>query len=278
VLPTYLYLFDSTDRRRDVTIAPYFVGADGATKIGQPITSIVDGKYRRDWISNPTVSPTSQVQYFSLKWQILRYSDVLLMFAEAENEINGPTSAAYNAINMVRRRGFGVTLNTPSASVDLATGLNKSQFFAALVRERALELGGEGVRKYDLIRWNLLATAISETKANLVKMSTLTGTNTYSYMAGPPAYAANNATLPVSMFYRTTSTADDASIWANSYYAPAPTATPAGTTRVNWMTAAINTTSNVRFAAGFTPNKSELLPIPQPARDANPNLTQNPGY
>jgi hypothetical protein len=39
---------------------------------------------------------------------ILRYSDVLLMFAEAENEVNGPTAAAYDAINLVRRRAFAI--------------------------------------------------------------------------------------------------------------------------------------------------------------------------
>jgi hypothetical protein len=150
-LPTYLYLFDSTDTRRDVTIAPYSVGPDGVTKIttnpGVAITNIFDGKYRRDWIKNPAVSPTSQVQYFGLKWQILRYSDVLLMYAEAENELNGPVAAAYNAVNMVRRRGFGKPVNTPDASVDLPAGLSKDAFFKALVRERALELGGEGIRK-----------------------------------------------------------------------------------------------------------------------------------
>jgi hypothetical protein len=44
------------------------------------------------------------------------------------------------------------------------------------------------------------------------------------------------------------------------------------------MSAAINTTALSRFATGFVTGKSELLPIPQPARDANRNLTQNPGY
>jgi hypothetical protein len=97
-------------------------------------------------------------------------------------------------------------------------------------------------------------------------------------MAGPPDYAATIANLPVSMYYRTTSTADNASIWFNSYYKPASTATPSGTTRVAWLGAAVNTTSAARFASGFRANKSELLPIPQAARDANPNLTQNPGY
>jgi hypothetical protein len=277
-LPTYLYLFDSTDTRRDVTIAPYNVAANGQTKIGLAITALNDGKYRRDWISNPAIGPANQVQYFSLKWQILRYSDVLLMFAEAENELNGPTAAAYNAVNVVRRRGFGRPITTANATVDLSAGLSKSQFFAALVRERSLELGGEGVRKYDLIRWNLISTALTETRANLVKLATATGTISYSYMAGPPDYAATIANLPVSMYYRTTSTADNASIWFNSYYKPASTATPSGTTRVAWLGAAVNTTSAARFASGFRANKSELLPIPQAARDANPNLTQNPGY
>ncbi|RYD93443.1 MAG: RagB/SusD family nutrient uptake outer membrane protein, partial [Sphingobacteriales bacterium] len=38
---------------------------------------------------------------------LLRYADVLLMFAEAENNVNGPTQAAYDAINLVRRRAYG---------------------------------------------------------------------------------------------------------------------------------------------------------------------------
>jgi hypothetical protein len=268
VLPTYFYAFDSTDLRRDVTCAVYNVAADGSTKIGQAITAICDGKYRRDWISNPTVSPTNAIQYFSLKWQILRYSDVMLMFAEAENELNGPTAAAYNAVNQVRRRGFGQSLTTANAAVDLPAGLNKADFFNAIVKERSLELGGEGVRKYDLIRWNLLAAKINETKAALLAMSTL---------------SAPYNTLPTSMYYRTGSTSDDnrfgsTGLWANSFYNAAPTATPSGTTKIVWLSAAINTTALSRFATGFVTGKSELLPIPQPARDANRNLTQNPGY
>lgn len=279
-LPTYIYLFDSTDQRRDVTIAPYFVASNGSTKIGQPITAANDGKYRRDWITNPSFAPTNAVQYFGLKWQIIRYSDVLLMFAEAENEINGATPAAYNAINAVRRRGFGKPINTPDPSVDIPAGLSKADFFKAVVRERALELGGEGIRKYDLIRWNLLGTAIAESKANMLKMSTNTPMVDPTYMAGYPTYS-RSASLPQSMYYITTSTADHnniGGIWFNSLYNPAPASAPAGTTRVNWVRAEINTTANARFATGFITGKSELFPIPQPARDANANLTQNPGY
>jgi hypothetical protein len=282
ILPTYFYAFTPGDLRRDVTIAPYIVAADGVTKTGQAITSMNDGKYRRDWVTNPVIPTTSQAQYFSLKWQILRYADVLLMFAEADNEVSGgPTAAAYEAVNMVRRRGFGKPINVADPTVDLPAGLSQTAFFNAIVKERSLELGGEGVRKFDLIRWNLLGSKIQETKQQLTLMSTA---------------AAPYNTLPAKMYFRNspvttvptqfTATADDSTLWVNSFYVPAPTSTPANSTSVNWVvlptgTAPINaigTTALARYALGFQTGRSELLPIPQAAREANPAMTQNPGY
>ena len=282
-LPSFFYLFDSTDQRREVTVTTYFTNTNG-TRTGQAITNLTDGKYRRDWITNPSFAPTDAIQYFGLKWQILRYADVLLMYAEAENELNGPTASAYNAINMVRRRGFGKPINTPDATVDIPAGLSKADFFKYIVRERSLELAGEGVRKYDLIRWNLLGTAIAESRANMNRMATVTAMVNPTYMAGYPSYCLTN-TLPIRMYVNTGTTSDNYNIgfmYRNSLYKTAPTSTPSGTTSVNWLTSAINaagTNSPVgRFATGFTTGKGELLPIPQPARDANRNLSQNPGY
>jgi starch-binding outer membrane protein, SusD/RagB family len=282
-LPSFVYLFDSTDQRRDVTVCLYFTSVTG-TRIGQPITNLTDGKYRRDWITNPSFSPTNAIQYFSLKWQIIRYADVLLMLAEAENEINGPTAAAYNAINMVRRRGYGLPIGTPNATVDIPAGLSSADFFKAIVRERSLELAGEGIRKYDLIRWNLLGTAITETRANMNRMATVTAMVNPTYMAGYPSYSLTN-TLPIRMYYNNNSTSDDNNIgglFRNSLYKTAPTSTPSGTTSINWLTTAINAAgvnSPVgRYATGFVTGKGELLPIPQPIRDANINMTQNPFY
>ena len=288
VVPSYLYLFDPLDKRKDVTIAPYWVAADGITKLN-PSTSTNNsvavnmnpGKYRRDW--NTGIAPTYTGQFLSLKWQILRYSDVLLMFAEAENEIAGPTAAAYNAVNMVRRRGFGKPINTPDITVDLPAGLSKAEFFKYIVRERSLELGGEGVRKYDLLRWNLLETALNDTKTNLDKMSKATATVNvsindlvWSYQARPTT--ASSAALPLFVYLKTGSQADDFTIFSNSIYAPAPTSTPSGTTKLPWLHSQINTTALVRFASGFSAGRSELFPIPQTARDANYNLSQNPNY
>jgi hypothetical protein len=86
------------------------------------------------------------------------------------------------------------------------------------------------------------------------------------------------ANLPQSMYFKTNSTADDQSAWTNSFYVATPSTQPTGTTKVTWMSSAINTTALSRFATGFTTGKSELLPIPQPVLDANFNMKQNPGY
>ena len=73
---------------------------------------------------------------------ILRYADILLMFAEAENEVNGPTTAAYAAINRVRAR-----VNMPNVTA----GLTKDQFRNEVIHERRVELGFEGQRWFDLV-------------------------------------------------------------------------------------------------------------------------------
>lgn len=268
VLPSYFYLFDSTDTRRDVTIAPYDANAD-FTKVGQKSSAIRDGKFRRDWI---TPSPgTSGAQYFELDWPILRYSDVLLMLAEADNELNnGPSAAAINAFKQVRTRGYG-----GNAALIGTVPTDHNGFFNAIVKERSLEFGAEGIRKYDLIRWNLLWTQLKAAKATLLAMGT------------PSAQYAN---YPTSMYYKTGSTADDATIWANSFYVKQPSATPTGTVKVNWLGGGttgsiINTflTPSGGFLgfAGYYDSVSfhtNLFPIPQHSLDANYLLKQNFGY
>jgi len=78
---------------------------------------------------------------------LIRYADVLLMYAEALNELNGgPTPEAYDAINAVRNR---------SELDDLPAGLSQQEFFDAIVQERRVELYLEGHRTWDLIRWGL---------------------------------------------------------------------------------------------------------------------------
>jgi len=80
---------------------------------------------------------------------LMRYAEVLLSFAEAENEANGPTADAYNAVNMVRGR---VSVNMPP----LPAGLSKDQMREKIRSERRIELAFEaGLRYFDLKRWRI---------------------------------------------------------------------------------------------------------------------------
>lgn len=87
-------------------------------------------------------------------YPFLRYADVLLMLAEVENELNGPTALAYDAINEVRRRAYGNTENNVPSS------LSQAQFFEQVFLERKLELCFEGHRRDDLIRTEQLQNII----------------------------------------------------------------------------------------------------------------------
>jgi hypothetical protein len=253
-LPSYFYLFNQYDTRRDVTIAAYNGNADG-TKVGQITTNLYDGKFRRDWITNPAVDINSAGQYFSVNWPILRFADVLLMFAETENEINqNPTAAGIAAYEEVRKRGFAG--NTAQIGI---TPTTYSAFFNAIVDERSLEFGSEGIRKYDLIRWNLLDTKLKAARATMTAMLNKTGIY---------------ANYPQSMYYKTGSTD---LIYSNSLYAPTPAATPVGYTKIAWLSA-ITTTFIGKVAPAFTPNHGELMPIPSTAIAANPKITQDYGY
>lgn len=250
IVPTYFYAFDSLDTRRDVTTAPYYNNAD-KTKTVQTLVNMVSGKFRVDWI---TPFPTSTTQQLGINWPVLRFSDVLLMFAEAVNELNGgPTAEAIAAYEEVRKRGFG-----PHAADIGATPTDKEGFFAALVNERFFEFGGEGIRKYDLIRWNLLDQKIRETRENYTKMLNK---------------QAPYGQVPQHVFYKTGS---PTVIFGNSLYKPSPSAM-SGYTRVNWA-ASITAAWVTNVAQLFTANKSELMPIPQTAIESNYRLTQDYGY
>lgn len=108
-------------------------------------------------LNSPSV-PGDSVPYFNKYWDpaavsstnessanacILRFAEVLLIHAEAENELNGPTAKAYTSLNKVRTR----------AGLDeLSSGLSKDQFRDSVYLDRRLELVYEYQRWFDLIR------------------------------------------------------------------------------------------------------------------------------
>lgn len=284
MLPNYFYAFDSADVRRDITLTSYQVTNSTNIKSQRRLDELNTGKYRRDWRVPLLPGTILNVGY---NWVVIRFSDVLLMFAEAENELNGaPTTAARTAFEEVRRRGFG-----GNASLMGVTPADKDGFFNAIVNERYLEFGHEGIRKFDLLRWNLLATKIAETRTRIQAMSLRQAPYT-----NVPQYIYYKNTGEEITYY----TAAD-SVNGKPFFRPTqvpPIASSIGTTqvpatrwvRIDW---AQRLTANVldvgdgtgskplwqAMAFYFTPGKSELFPFDQPTLDSyQGRLKQNPGY
>ena len=132
--------------------APYIYA--GKTSFEDPITAQAIrncGKWRRE-VEYEQIMDSKRL-YTGINYPLLRYSDVLLMYAEASLEYNETVSQeAYDCVKAVRDRAAVKTKEITSYDVVL---------FREFVRnERGRELCFEGIRKYDLIRWGIFVEAM----------------------------------------------------------------------------------------------------------------------
>lgn len=175
VLPYWGDFYDDNDVRRDVNFVDYvyrWVKKDKAQvkmSVCQEISKNMyryPGKWRREWMAPGFVDPN----HTSVNYCPLRYADVVLMAAEAYNEIND-TPKAWELLNDVRARAHATEINSSNyASLmkapkvyDLpfiSDGDEAGKFRTALYWERAFETAYEGQRKFDLIRWGVLGDAL----------------------------------------------------------------------------------------------------------------------
>lgn len=91
---------------------------------------------------------------------IVRYADILLMYAEAMIEQNKIDPSVMDAINSVRARAYGVD-KSATDKYPAVTTTNQSELRKALRIERRMEFAYEGLRYMDLIRWKLASKALS---------------------------------------------------------------------------------------------------------------------
>ena len=157
--PIMFYEYEKDDSRRDVTCVPY-EWTDGI-QVPTNLNKFYFGKYRYEWLNRRVTAPNDD----GLNWLYMRYSDVLLMLAEAVNELDGPTDAA-PYLKEVRSRAYPDNPSAVDAYMASITA-SKETFFNAIVDERSLEFTGEMLRKNDLIRWNLLDTKLAEARTKL---------------------------------------------------------------------------------------------------------------
>ncbi len=135
--------FDQADYRLKLLLQKYPTMQNGKVvyrdaRAGGDIGAVMD-KYGPD---PAKVSSTAT----SVNIVVFRYADVELLYAEALNELNGPSSDAYAFLNDVR---------TTHGKLPALSGLTKDSFRKAVQNERLFELWAEGVRRDDLIRWGL---------------------------------------------------------------------------------------------------------------------------
>jgi hypothetical protein len=202
---------------------------------------------------------------------MIRFSDVLLMYAEAVNEINGgPTAQAISAFEEVRKRAY-----KGNESLIGTTPADKTGFFNAVANERFLEFGHEGIRKYDLLRWGQLSTKLDEARTKIEQIRT--GTGAFTNVPDTVYWKNNGEEIQFYAGANTTTT-------AQPFWRPQQKPTSGTWNVLPWRTyLSTNIIDNLPLRTGmarlFVSGKSELFPYDQATLDSyQGQLVQNPNY
>lgn len=188
-------LFDSyenQDVRKNWAIAPYaytystvntlITVTDSLNWTAAQIYNRNVGKFRRAY---EKLKPKNK-NYTPQNFPLLRYADVLLMLAEAENEVNGPSSLAKQALKEVRTRANATDVTLTISSYE--------DMKAAIRKERYLELSFESLRKFDLIRWDIFVSEMNQLGTAI--QGDAGATWSFGAMAGKNVTSRNNL-LPI---------------------------------------------------------------------------------
>jgi len=237
--PTYYYLFDQEDIRRDVVCIPYkWQGGKQVVNTDGDKAGWNWGKYRYEWMAEVRLVSGDD----GLQQMYMRYADVLLMYAEVANELDDKNTAI-EYLRKIRQRAFPEQLWTAKVE-NYLSGLNtKEKIFQAIVDERAYELGGEMLRKQDLIRWNLLGEKMKETKQQMQALRDRSGEFT---------------AIPERVYYKLTS--DNESLEFYGFNAGETTDPGADWSSINWQNEVV---SEKRISNYFIndPDKRQFWPI-----------------
>ncbi|MDC1106193.1 RagB/SusD family nutrient uptake outer membrane protein [Prolixibacteraceae bacterium] len=125
-------------------------GAQGLLKNG---LCTVTGYYIRKFIDETKGEPSKGSS--TVSWKELRYGEILLNYAEAQNEAMGPDNSVYNAIDQIRER---------AGMPNITAGLNQDEMREVIRHERKIELAYENHRYWDLIRWRTAKEVLNNKK------------------------------------------------------------------------------------------------------------------
>ena len=172
-----LYSYDKNDLRRDITIAAFEIKQDGKNTIENLLGNAPFGLYCAKWdcrkMSNEWLQENLKAtakHMTGVNPVKMRYSQVLLYYAECLNELAGPEGSYQGDAGITALQALALVHNRAFSEASIANNYmnnvprTKEGFFEALVQENAWEFAGEGYRKWDLIRWNLLVDRINAFK------------------------------------------------------------------------------------------------------------------
>lgn len=145
--------FDTNDYRRDVTFFEEFFYF---------VNNIFEPHIWKHW--DQDVYESTETGQSGANFPVMRYSEILLIYAEALNELNqGPTQEAYDAVNEVRQRAR----NGNDTILPDLSGLTMEEFNDAVLEEKRFETVNEGHRWFDLVRTGKLVEYVNKAKGDI---------------------------------------------------------------------------------------------------------------
>lgn len=157
----YRFLFREGDMRREFVNGlwyySYFTNSEGNLADSVYIRNdyyVHNNKWSKLWTNAGSALGNTTTGSTGINYPYMRYADVLLMYAEAANELNdGPTDKAVDCLNQVHSRAFRNSEDGDAAFIAEAQG-SKEAFQKAVLDERKWEFAGENSRWRDLVRTN----------------------------------------------------------------------------------------------------------------------------
>ncbi|MCR5276468.1 MAG: RagB/SusD family nutrient uptake outer membrane protein [Bacteroidales bacterium] len=190
--PALYFEYGEDDLRRDVAICTYAVDNNGNIHL-HPYGGFYIGKFRPSWKTSIGTATNKR----DINWPWFRYSHILLMYAEADNEYNGaPSAEAQNALKAIRTRAYG-----GDASKVGTIPTTHDEFLKAIILENKLEFAGEAWRRTELARWGVLRETLLANKEQIKQIASHTGAyanydryRIYTPVAG--VFGFSDATIP----------------------------------------------------------------------------------
>lgn len=261
-LPFVFYDYDQADTRRDVTCVPYKYGTAVNNVAKQELGALNTwyfGKYRYEWMTRFVTSTNDD----GVNKIYMCYAEVLLIAAEAANELEGPSAAA-PYLKEIRRRAFPASAQAVKVDAYVNALTSKEAMFNALVEENKFEFTGEMERKQALIRWNLLKTKLDQAKVKMANLSQHTG---------------EYADVPATLYYKFKTDNVSLDIYGLNR---GETANPGADYTAfpwTWTGASTDAKINSLYKVGVNPDNRQFWPIWQVFIDgSNGKLVNDYGY